>query len=77
MYNMAKPILVIRFPYDEIFIKEMDNINKKLERKIDDYHVLPVIDNYAKQIKFECFNSPHTEIEFEELKSRVLELIKH
>ena len=73
---MAKPILVIRFPYDEIFIKEMDNINKKLERKIDDYHILPVIDNYTKQIKFECFNSPHTEIEFEELKQRVLELIK-
>lgn len=75
---MSKPILVIRFPHNIIKIEEFDTVIKNLEKKIDDYHILPVIDNYnGNQIKFECFNSPHTEIEFEELKRRVLELIKH
>lgn len=73
---MSKPILVIRFPHNIIKIEEFDTVIKNLEKKIDDYHVLPVIDNYTgAQIKFECFNSPHTEIEFEELKRRVLESI--
>ena len=75
---MSKPILVIRFPYSEAFIEGMPNIAERLERKIDDYHILPIMDDHTGgQIKFECFNSPHTEIEFEELKQRVLEAIKH
>jgi hypothetical protein len=42
-----------------------------------DYHVLIVVDNFTgnNNIKFECYNSPHTEIEFEELKEKILQVI--
>ena len=72
---MAKPILVIRFPYDR-HIDELVNATKNLEKKMDDYHILSFMDSCTDRVKFECFNSPHTEIEFEELKRHVLELIK-
>ena len=43
-----------------------------------DYHLLVLRDeNNDGDIKFECFNSPHTEIEFQELKKQVLEIIKN
>ena len=73
---MSKPILVIRFPYYETEKEEFSKLIEHLEKKINDYHIIPVIGNYNDQVKFECFNSPHTEIEFEELKRYVLERIK-
>ena len=75
---MSKPIFIIRLPYIEsvqdraYVIEQIMNVEDKLK----DYHVLPVIDPKTSEIKFECFNAPHTEIEFEELKRCVLELIK-
>ena len=73
---MSKPIFVIRFPYmemdDEQFIRNYEGISKQL----NDYHVLALKDSFVQNVTFECFNAPHTEIEFEELKRRVLELMK-
>jgi hypothetical protein len=75
---MSKPIFIIRIPQVEA---EQDRAyvivqTMKVAKELDDYHVLPVIDSYTSEIKFECFNAPHTEMEFEELKRRVLELMK-
>lgn len=75
---MSKPIFIIRLPSEEV---ERDRIRIMEQvmgatRELRDYHVLPIIDSYTSEIKFECFNAPHTEVEFEELKRRVLELMK-
>jgi hypothetical protein len=74
---MSKPIFVIRFPYsaeisDELFMENYKAVSKKL----NDYHVLVMKDSFIENVTFECFNAPHTEMEFEELKRRVLELMK-
>jgi hypothetical protein len=75
---MSKPIFIIRIPQVESEQNREYVIEQtmKVAKKLDDYHVLPVIDSYTSEIKFECFNAPHTEMEFEELKRRVLELMK-
>ncbi len=76
---MSKPIFIIRFPAERLTYGERDVVIEQAERvgsKFTDYHVLPVFDIHTSEIKFECFNAPHTEMEFEELKRRVLELIK-
>jgi len=75
---MSKPIFVIRIPQVKA---EQDRIHimtqvMDVTKELRDYHVLPIIDSYTSEIKFECFNAPHTEMEFEELKRRVLELMK-
>jgi hypothetical protein len=75
---MSKPIFIIRLPQPEAE-QDRDYVIEqimKVAKKLDDYHVLPVIDSYTSEIKFECFNAPHTEMEFKELKRRVLELMK-
>ena len=74
---MSKPIFIIRFPYsaeisDELFMENYKAVSKQL----NDYHVLVMKDSFIENVTFECFNAPHTEMEFEELKRRVLELIK-
>lgn len=56
----------------DIFLKNYEHISNQL----NDYHVLAIMDNFVESVTFECFNAPHTEIEFEELKYRVLELLK-
>ena len=41
-----------------------------------DYHYLIIKDKFTEsEIKFECYNAPHTEIEFKELQERVLTLL--
>jgi len=42
----------------------------------DDYRIIIVKDQFTGgEIKFECFNAPHTEIEFKELQNRVISLL--
>ena len=73
---MNKPIFIMRFPYSSMdrddFLKNYEHISNQL----NDYHVLAMMDNFVESVTFECFNAPHTEIEFEELKHHVLELLK-
>jgi hypothetical protein len=76
---MSKPIFIIRFPAERLTVGEREVVIEQADligKKLSDYHVLPVFDIHTSEIKFECFNAPHTEMEFEELKRRVLELIK-
>jgi hypothetical protein len=76
---MSKPIFIIRYPENA---KESDLMiaTESLNRMgfYNDYHTLIIKDQFTGgEIKFECFNAPHTEIEFEELKERILTLLKH
>jgi len=75
---MSKPIFIIRLPAEQVEHDRIRIMEQVMEatKELRDYHVLPVIDSYTSIIKFECFNAPHSEMEFEELKRRVLELIK-
>lgn len=75
---MSKPIFIVRFPnvadveHLEFAAKSMVN-----QGMYEHYHILVLKDQFADgDIKFECFNAPHTEIEFNELREKVLASIK-
>lgn len=75
---MTKPIFVIRFP-NHVSIEEIDN-HRDAIRKSDvmkEYNILVVKDKFNDlDIKFECYSAQYTEIEFKELESKLLNLIK-
>lgn len=75
---MSKPIFIIRIPFLENQTDRdiLESHIQKIEQKLQDYHTLAVIENSINEIKFECYNAPHTDIEFEELKNMVLKTIK-
>ena len=74
---MSKPIFIVRFPYTkELDIEQFERYFKQIGDQLSDYHVLSLVDSKVERVEFECFNAPHTEMEFEELKRRVLDLIK-
>ena len=76
---MSKPIFVVRLP-----LYTSDNELKSVLDGFEghpisqDYHVLTFrsSDNRQDDVLFECYNSPHTEIEFDELKEMILSNIK-
>jgi hypothetical protein len=73
---MTKPIFIVRYPNfssdDDVY-----NAQKILDNNLKDYHTIIIKDvNLNTDIKFECYNSPHTEIEFNEFKQKILALIK-
>jgi hypothetical protein len=73
---MSKPILVIRFPYiNDLDLEQFEHYYKQIGKQLPDYNVLSLIDSTVDRVEFECYNAPHTEIEFEELKKKVLEII--
>lgn len=75
---MSKPVFIVRFPNST----KSDDLNFAAQSLAEqgfyeNYHCLIVKDRFEDgEIKFECFNSPHTEIEFKELQQRVLSLLK-
>jgi hypothetical protein len=74
---MSKPIFIVRFPYIKNLDREQfERYYKQIGEQLPDYHVLSLIDSLVERVEFECYNAPHTEIEFEELKKRVLDMIK-
>jgi hypothetical protein len=75
---MSKPIFIVRLPAKKYETDMIDGIQKRFNTSdiSNDYHILVMADNYTDgETKFECFNAPHTEMEFEELKRRVLMLM--
>ena len=55
----------------------MLNSLKLIEKKIsEDYHLIYPIESGVEKIEFECYNSPHTDIEFEELKQNCIQVLK-
>jgi hypothetical protein len=76
---MSKPIFIVRFP-DTADQSHLNRASESLNKMgfYDDYHILIVKDQFTGgEIKFECFNAPHTEIEFIELQERVISLLNH
>ena len=69
------PILIVRMPYERTE-DEVSNIFLDFQESpiMDDYNLL-VLKNYTPgetEIQFECINSTHTDIQFEELKYKLL-----
>jgi|LakMenE18May11ns_1017448.scaffolds.fasta_scaffold9665596_2 hypothetical protein len=73
---MSKPIFIIRFPYHVSLDKEtFEQHYKHIGEQLSDYHVLAMIDSSVDRVEFECYNSEHTDIEFEQLKEQCLKTI--
>ncbi len=74
---MSKPIFIIRFPYIPDQDRErFEQYYQQIGEQLPDYHVLSLIDGKSERVEFECYNSPHTDIEYEDLKKMVLEIVK-
>jgi hypothetical protein len=73
---MSKPIFIVRFP-DTAEQKHLSEAAESLNKMgfYDDYRIIIVKDQFTGEIKFECFNAPHTEIEFIELQERIISLL--
>lgn len=72
---MSKPIFILEVPQHLNDDRTME-MTYKLEKKLDDYHVL-VIRNRSVNFAYQCYNATNmTEIEFDELKKLVEETIK-
>jgi hypothetical protein len=69
---MSTPIFIVRIPAS-IEIDNIMNGLKNIGNQLNDYHFIPLRDSSVERVEFECYNSPHTEIEFEELKKMVME----
>lgn len=67
---MSKPIFIVRIPSD-FNINNIEEGLNRINNQLDDYHFIPMRDSSVDRAEFECYNSPHTEIEFEELKKIV------
>jgi len=72
---MSKPIFIVRLPKNtsEDDLRHVIN-GFELHPVGLDYHVLCFrsSDETQNDVLFECYNSPHTEIEFQELKNMVI-----
>jgi len=69
------PILIVRMPYGKTE-DEVSNVFLDFQESpiMDEYNLL-VLKNYTPgetEIQFECINSTHTDIQFEELKYKLL-----
>ncbi len=72
---MSKPIFIARLPHYATN-EDLENVRVALDKKLTDYHSLLTRDlDVNNSIKFECYNAPHTEIEFKELKEMILNLL--
>ena len=72
-----KPIFIIRYP-ERAKVEDLRNASESLARMgiYEDYHTLVIKDQFTDgEIKFECYNAPQTEIEFIELKNRIISLL--
>lgn len=70
----SRPIFIVRTPILEpALVRDLQYI---LSKRILDYHVLVVPDSTIKVVQFECFNAPHTEMKFNNLKKYVTNIIE-
>jgi len=72
-----KPILVIRFPVKAIDAERLqDIVFENLQKKMKDYHVIGLKDNDVDRIEFECYNAPHAESDFSELREEIIKKVE-
>jgi hypothetical protein len=73
---MSKPIFIIRFPHAAINNEDKFlELYKQISEQLVGYHVLSLLDSSIQRVEFECYNAPHTDIEFEELKRIVVDML--
>jgi len=72
---MSKPIFIIKLPKD-VDISRLEQLRVDMENHqiSKDYHILSYIG--LGEEEFQCFNSPHTDIQFEELKETIINMLK-
>jgi hypothetical protein len=73
-----KPIVVFRIPGNEAAETPgtIQRLQHSLSRQLYDYHVLIVIDRTIDSWKIECYQSPFTERQFNNLKYHLLRIIE-
>lgn len=80
-----KPILIIRIPHGAVTPdgspedakQKIYRYYRDLRDQLSDYHVLALYDSKVERVEFECVNVLNAaEEDMENLKSRVLELMK-
>lgn len=81
----SKPILVLRIPHGAVTPDgSPDEAKQKIYKyyqdlrdQLRDYHVLALYDSSVQKLEFECINALNAkEEDIEDLRSRVLELMK-
>jgi len=77
---MSKPIFLMKVPVSVIDQEggrsHIETIQKGLESKLEDYHVLVMVEP-IQRAEFECFNSSDAQDrEIEEIKKEILDSIK-
>ena len=69
---LSKPIFIVKVPMQDptISIEAVERINKRLEEKMPDYHVMLIGDQRKRGgVKFECFNTSDLRtVDFDYLK---------
>ena len=74
---MAKPILIIRIPYDTQNLNNVHESIQNIQRMLTDYHVLAYKENSILELKLEVLNPINAnDIDIETLKKELLSKIK-
>lgn len=67
-----KPILLVKFKSSIVTSDVLQSIAYKLNKQMQDYHVLVLAENMEEESKFELLSVNNaTDIELEELKQRI------
>jgi ubiquinone biosynthesis protein Coq4 len=68
----AKPIFIVRLPYDE-YERGLEYIAPAFEKTVNDYHVIVLEDRSVKEIQFQAFYAKDLiETDFEAFKAHVM-----
>jgi hypothetical protein len=74
---VAKPILIIRIPYDTQNLNNVHESIQNIQRMLTDYHVLAYKENSILELKLEVLNPINAnDIDIETLKKELLSKIK-
>jgi hypothetical protein len=74
---MSNPILIIRIPGIEDSTEKNNIVNQLLElqKKITDYHILPVMENNIHKVTFEVLSPKEVDEKYlEDLKKSITEI---
>lgn len=75
LYKMTKPIFLVGLP-QMASIEQIEEVQKNLERKIEQYYPL-VYQTNGNEIDFKCFfEKDFDEVKYEELKQIVRDAVK-
>jgi hypothetical protein len=75
---MSKPIFIWRVPYNAVASnrEQFEQIQRDLQTKLSDYHVLCMTDPGVSSPQFECYNAINAEEkDIEELKQMGTEML--